>query len=516
MAALIVNNVISSSVQITYKYLDTSDLFGYEIQGTYEIDLSDINYECDDTSLIKGRDALITAYARPNITARIGADDYVNAKIESFDFAEGPLVGSEVVTVILKESRRLDDYASSEYAKYIPNPETVSSFSEDYSFSRDGSNYSSTRNVSLTYEEDAGGQFLNNAKTFLTNYYFGVRPSLGYQEDGISEDAKIDKNFRGLITETYDLIGLTVSLSEKVSSSFIDDSKDVGRSETQAIQITPQGFLEKTIDIQLTSLRVDSEKTLTSAISKIIDEKKSEEHAEFGTPFSIAKAITKDGTTATLTLNFSTDPRKSQESLVSYSGQEDKDGFFKNYTLTISFNSTGKNNKNKFSNSKATWGQEQPLYKDKVQRLFHPLSDFFEKSRSTNFSKTKGTIEDSVVYTTDPSYKDRTDGVMKLKTTISKTRQIKRIEKYFNSDSKEDEVVLNDLKTVGKARISAEATTSVTAGLYKAKDFLESKTEDFNNLVGENIITIVRDQISTNLGEGKASRSLEYIFLEED
>ena len=370
--------------------------------------------------------------------------------------------------------------------------------------------------MSLTYDEDAGGQFLNNAKTFLTNYYFGVRPSLGYQEDGISENAKIDKNFRGLISESYDLIGLSVSLSEKVNSSFIDDSKDVGRAETQSLQVTQQGFLEKTIDIELTSLRVDSEKTLTSAMSKIIDEKKAEEHAEFGTPYSISKAITKDGNTASLTLNFSTDPKKSQESLVSYSGQEDKDGFFKKYTLTISFNSAGKDNKDKFSNSKVTWGQEQPLYKDKIQRLFHPTSDFFEMSRSTNVSKTKGTIQESVVYTTDPSYKDRNDGVMKLKTTISKTRQIKRIQKYFNSDNKEDEVVVNDLKTVGKARVSAEAITSVTAGLYKAKDFLESKTEDFNNLVGENIITIVQDNISMNLGEGKATRSLEYIFLEED
>ena len=107
-------------------------------------------------------------------------------------------------------------------------PNAISDFSESYNFSREGSTYSSTRRVSLTYNQMAGGQFLNDAKTFLTNYYFANRPALGYQEDGISEDAKIDRDFRGLISETYDLIGLTVSLDEKVSTSFVDDSKMVG------------------------------------------------------------------------------------------------------------------------------------------------------------------------------------------------------------------------------------------------------------------------------------------------
>ena len=516
MATLIANNVISSSTRINYKYLGTSDLFGYEVEGTYEIDLSDVNFEQNETSLLVGRDALIKAYAKPNITARIGADDYVNGRIESFNFEDGPLVGSEMVTMVIKESRRLDDYLSSEFAKYIPNPETVSNFSENYNFSRDGANYTSTRSVSLTYEEDAGDQFLNNAKTFLTNYYFANRPSFGYQEDGISEDAKIDKNFRGLISESYDLIGLSVSLNEKVSSSYIDDSKNVGRLETQSLEITPEGFLNKTINIELTSLRLDSENTLYSAISEIIDEKKEEEHSEFGSPFSISKALTKDGNNATLTISFSTDPRKSQESLIFYSGEESKDGSFINYTLTISFNSMGKDNKDKFKKSKAAWGSEQINYKDKIQKLFHPLKDFFESKRSCSFDKSKGTVQESVSYTTDPSYKDLDDGVMKLKTTVSKTHQINRIEKYFNIHSKEDEVVLNNLKSVGRAKISAEATVSQSMGIYKARETLESKTSDFNGLLGENIITIVKDVISTNLGEGKATRSLDYLFLEED
>ena len=226
----------------------------------------------------------------------------------------------------------------------------------------------------------AGGQFLNDAKTFLTNYYFANRPALGYQEDGISEDAKIDRDFRGLISETYDLIGLTVSLDEKVSTSFVDDSKMVGREETQSLQVDENGFLTKVLNIRLTSLRIDSEKTLTSAMASIIDEKKSEEESEFGTPFSISKAIRKDGNEASLTISFSTDPKKSQDNLISYSGAAVKDGKFTLYTLTISFSSKGKNNREKFANSKTAWVGEQPLYQDKIQRLFHPLVGFFEKA----------------------------------------------------------------------------------------------------------------------------------------
>ena len=51
MASLIVNNVLTSSVEITYNYLDTDEIFGYTVRGTYEIDISDINLQQNDTVL---------------------------------------------------------------------------------------------------------------------------------------------------------------------------------------------------------------------------------------------------------------------------------------------------------------------------------------------------------------------------------------------------------------------------------------------------------------------------------
>ena len=251
------------------------------------------------------------------------------------------------------------------------------------------------------------------------------------------------------------------------------------------------------------------------AIANIIDAKKTEEQAEFGSPHSISKALSVDGNKATITISFSTDPAKSQENSITYSGSESKDGRFINYSLNVEFTSDGKNQIAKFNNARSSWGNEQGLYTTKIRRLFHPTVAFFEKSRSTNFLKTEGKISESLKYTTDDSYQPLGDGLLKLKKTISKTHQIKRIEKFLNLESLEDQIVQSNMKTVGQASVSAEAIVSQSAGIYKAKEILESKTEELNQLVDEDVIHITSDTITTNLGQGTANRTLNYLFIKE-
>jgi hypothetical protein len=515
MAALIVNNVLSSSVNITYSYATEEELFGYEVVGTYQIDISDINIVDHDTVLIEGRDAIVHAYGRENIVARIGADDYINGRIQSFDFEAGALVGSEVVTITIEESRRLDDYSNTSFTRYIPNPQLVEDFSESYDFSRSGGEYTSKRKIGLTYKQEAGDQFLNDAKVFLTNYYFVNRPDFGYQEDGISENARLDDKFRGLISETYDLIGLSVELNEDVSTSFVDTAKNVGRKETQSIDITKQGFVNKTFNIQLSALRQDSENVLNTAIGEIIDELKASEASEFGSPSSISKGISRDGYTATLTVKFTTDP-SSQDEIISYTGAETKAGKFKEYTLNIRYNSLGKNNKEKFINAKAVWIREQPFQETRIARLFHPTVPIYEKSRNTNFAKSEGNISETIMFTTDDSYKDNDDGVLKLKKTLNKTHQINRIEKFLDLQNLKEQVVTKNLKTVGNASVSAQAVVSQSAGIYQAKTILEEKTEELTELVNEDITHITSDSITLNLGEGQATRTINYLFLKDE
>ena len=86
MASLIVNNVLSSSVEIAYDYQGTIELFGYTVKGNYQVDISDLKFEQNDTTLLSGRDAIKEAYGRPNLVARIGADDYLNGQIQSYNF----------------------------------------------------------------------------------------------------------------------------------------------------------------------------------------------------------------------------------------------------------------------------------------------------------------------------------------------------------------------------------------------------------------------------------------------
>jgi hypothetical protein len=513
MAAVIVNNVVSSSSQITYDYLESEELFGYTIEASYTIDLSDTNFQEGDTVLLQGREAIQEAYRRQNIVARIAGDEFVNGRITALSFGEGSLVGSETADITIAESRKLDSYASTTFAKYIPNPELIGSFEENYNFSRSGADYSYSRTISLQYKQEAGDQFLHNAKVFLTNYYFANRPSYGYQEDGISENAKINKNYYGSLSEEYDLLGLSVSLTEDFNSSFIDDAKDVSKQETQTLSIDENGYLNKTFQFELTALRLDSQNVLSNAIKDIIDEVKAANYAEFGSPFSIQKGIAKDGSRSSLTLEFSTDPKKSQDNIIDYNGRSTKVSLFTEYTLTMTYSSLGENNRERFANSKAAWVAHQPLNTTKIIRLFHPLRAIFEKSRNTNFQKTEGQITETIVFTTDPAYATTDDGVLKFEIQTSKTRKINRIDRLLDLRDLEGKVVTSELQTVGAASVTASALASPTLGIFKAKDFLESKTSELNARVGEDIIHITSDVSSLNLGDGTASRVINYIFI---
>lgn len=145
--------------------------------------------------------------------------------------------------------------------------------------------------------------------------------------------------------------------------------------------------------------------------------------------------------------------------------------------------------------------------------MFHPLVDFYEKSRNTNFQQSNGIVSESVVFTTDDSYKENDDGVLKFKKTLSKNHQINRIQKFLNLSDLREQVSVNTKKTVGSASVKAETVVSQSMGIYEAKESLERRTEELNNFVDEDVIHITSDEISMSLGDGTATRSLNYIFL---
>ena len=99
---------------------------------------------------------------------------------------------------------------------------------------------------------------------------------------------------------------------------------------------------------------------------------------------------------------------------------------------------------------------------------------------------------------------------------MNKTHQINRIEKFLDLQNLKEQVVTNNLKTVGNASVSAQAVVSQSAGIYKAKTTLEEKTEELTELVNEDITHITSDSITLNLGEGEATRTINYIFIKDE
>lgn len=513
--SLIINNVISSNIDIQYSYLDTDEIFGYVVTANYKINISDIQFDVGDGILLLGRSAIRSAYERQNIVARIGGDEFNNGLITNLSFEENTLVGSEVASITVVERKRLNDYTSKSFAKYMPSPHLVESFEENYDFSRSENNYTYNRNISIKYAQDAGDQFLHNAKIFLTNYYHENRPSLGYYEDGISENAKFDEKFNGKLTENIDLIGLSVSLSESFNSSIIDSGKNVSTNITEKLSQDSAGYVSKVITIELTALRYDAQNVIESAIADIIDEVISAQQSQFGKPHSIEKGITKDSNKASITISFSTNPNLSQQNTIIYTCSKQKAGSFFEYTLSVKYKASGKNISQRYDNTVALWKSSNSQNEAKVVSLFAEASGLiYESSRNSSISRSDGEITDNITFSTNTTYNtaDLPDGIIKYDITISKTNKVKRHEKILDITSLTEKIATNNLDTLGQATVTATTIAEQSYGLYHGKNFLNTKTSEMNDALNEGTYYGVSDQTTIDLANGTTTRVISYII----
>ena len=511
---LLVNNVIDSNSEISYSYLESDEVFGYLVTLNYTLKVEDVLFDNNDGVLLSGRTAIRAAYKRQNITARIAGDEILNGLVTSVSFGEGSLNGEDSVDITIQERRRLDDYSSTNFSKYIPNPHLLESFSESYNFTRSDSNYSYTRSISIKYSQDAGNQFLTNAKVFLTNYYYANRPNLGYYEDGISENARFSDNYNGTLSQTIDLVNLSVQLDEKFDSSFIVDSDDVSKRITNSISVDEAGYLGKRIDIELTSLKYDSSNVLGAAMASTIDSIISDEQNKFGKPFSIEKGIAKDSRKGTLSLDFSTNPALSQDNSVIYNCTKNKNAAFFEYDLSVTYKAKDKNSQTRYDSVIALWTSNKDKNDSKVLGLFSEATDIYEKSRSATIDKPQGLVTENIKYTTDDSYDSGPlpKGILKFNLSIEKQDKIKRSSKVLDLTNLKEKLIISDLNKLGSATVTATVTSDPAYGNFHGKDFLNGKTSEINAFLEETTFYAASDLVTSNLSDGTTTRVIQYVI----
>lgn len=220
-----------------------------------------------------------------------------------------------------------------------------------------------------------------------------------------------------------------------------------------------------------------------------------------------------DGNSATLNINFSTNPKNRQGDTVFFTVSKNKAGAYFEYNLSTTYNSKGKTDREKYTNARDLWTSQKSNNEAKVQTCFVEATSIFEKNRSSSLNKTEGNITESVTFTTDPSYQNQDDGVLKFKVNVSKNKKIKRNQVVLDLADLNEKLVVNDLQTVGSATVTAQTTMNPSIGLYAAKNYLETKTSDLNKFVTGDITCITSDVVSLELGNGTASRTINYLYI---
>jgi hypothetical protein len=508
--SLIINKVASSSVQINYNYLESDLIFGYEAVATYKIDFADITYTNESNVLFSGIEALRQAYQQKNLVARIGADEFINGRLTSQSFEQSALVGSSSCSVTIEESNRLGNYSANEFAQKIPSPQWIESFSETFSFSRSGDTYSSNRNVSLKYKQDAGSQFLNNAKLFLRNFYFVGRPNLGYHVDGISEKGRIDGGFRPLISETIDLLGLSVSLQENLETSYIFGN--YSKKESVGLELDQGGFTKKTYSIEIKALKEPLEQVADQACAAVIDALIASESGSFGSPIEIEKSIQKDGGEITIKVGFSNNPALNSLNTITYSTVRTRREKFYDYAFSCEIASEGENSTAKLKNTKDFWASVVPTFKAKVAASFPEAVLIFEKSRSFSIQNLPAKISETVVYSNDLSYDSDSlpDGILKMRVSNNQSFQKDRIRTFVDIQDGIEKIEQSNLQTVGGGSFSIEVVQERGKGIFFAADYISSF--NFDPDLGTATSVVKSDTISIS-NEGSTSRVITYEFF---
>ena len=429
---LYVTKITQASSSVSFVYLNSEHVWGKKISSNYTFSILDTRYEEDSDTLLTGIDALQKAYANRNISAKIGFDFFRNGRVTSLSFPESDRARSTTASISIEETVKVeDDDVLSDLFHNIPSPQDVENFSESLSFDRGEGSYGYNRSLSFKYAQDTSSTFLEKSKLFIKNIFLGNRPSLGYLVDGISENGKLNDGLRPLVSEEYDEINKQMSFTETLSTANIIDSNGYkfSRSETLNKAVTQEGYTERRYQVDISALEDPLETTLNSGIAISLDEIISANIGEFGYPTMIERSVNSDGGLGNFSVSFSSDPRKNQLTTISYNVNRSRgSNSFSNYSFSLDVSSKGPNRISSFNSSKDFLINNPNIGVDKVSSLFPEVStsDLNEISRTNSFDPFNRSASVGIEYTTDPEYKDNSDGILKRSVRVSEKKQVNR------------------------------------------------------------------------------------------
>lgn len=518
--ALIINNVTSGSQSIRYNYLTEEEAFGFTKEGSYQINVSDIQFE-EGTVLLSGIEAIKLAYENRFIAANIAGHKYTRGRITSLSFSESNLAGSIVASVVIEESEVMPNRDSGLFADNLLRPEHIESFSESFSFERSGDSYKYSRDLNIKYKESSGAaNFLTETKSFLFDYFTNNRPQYGNEIDGISEDARFDKAFHGNLSEQVDLINLSFSLSESFDSGDIDLANSVSTKKKYTLSVDDGGYETKTINLELYSLNYNTNTTLKNAVKNLITTIITEEGSD---PKSINKGFTVDGNQASVTLSFSNNPKDAGGDNIYFNcSKSESDGKVK-YSLSISYSSSnGATNAEKFQSAVNLWKAQNPsLDNSYVTRLFSEADPIYETNRSSKFDSGKSEVSQTISFSDEDLYPEIEAGIVKYELSgtsnnLKKSTREHRHKISFDIAKKEDFYESNKKAKLTNITVTLNVSftdikrTSIMAymeGSLRLSDI----TAYANGLTNDTNLFLSGDSISIDFDGYKATRSSSFI-----
>ena len=502
---LTISNITNANTQISFKNFGGKANFGYDVSATYAFNLYDVTLQQDDV-LLDGIGALKTAYLKQRIIARIGTDLFKKGRIVDVNIPNTTGSGDVECSLTINESVTVGDAADATFKTLIPYIYELESFDENFTFNRSGDGYSYTRTFNLKYNNNISNQFSRNSYVAIKGLLLNSRPSYGFQTDGISEKARFSKSFKPLITENYNLLDNSVSVTENFSCGFVKNyySQKVNYTDS----ITEQGFKQKNYSIEVSAIKEPQEINLNNAVAEIIDELVAENATIYGKPVSIEKNISKDNNVASLNINFDTDPSKNQTNSLTYSVIKTKRDAYYDYTANLQFNSDGTNETQKYANTKSFWLLNKNIGSSKINDLFSGVGIIYEKSRSTSFNKFEGKIIETVVYTNDPAYGTFEDGILKSYTDLSVNGSVDRIYQFNHLRDRIEVYTLNGLKTITGVSIKFTVVAQKSKGIEYGLNILNARSIG----IPTSNAGIESDRADINLSNGVTTRTVNYSY----